>query len=269
MNRAEYDSIEAENFSTLRHILVSPQHYLEAKKAKEPEDELKYAVGTLVHAMVLEGKTVDDFAQIFDVKPKDMSFATTKGKAWRAAATKQIIKASDVETVQAMAAKLALDPMASRFLQGCPIREQAITFEFQGVRFKSLIDMHGLDVEGRVVLPDYKSAIDCTEYAFSKKVDTLDYDMQLSLYREAILSTGKDVSWLGWLVQDNKAPYEFQFYLCPPDILASGQRKLRDAIYVLKKCQSSNTWPGYPRKVKALEPVKFPKQYWREEDESN
>ena len=67
---------------------------------EESEDELKYAVAKLSHAMILEGK---DLRSNFAIKPAGLNLATREGQEWKKAQTLPILKEEDANRVPRMA----------------------------------------------------------------------------------------------------------------------------------------------------------------------
>lgn len=254
ITREQYNRIEAVNFSTLKYILRSPEHYLAAVAEPEKDDPARFAVGNLSHAMVLEGK---DLRDLYAVKPetgadgKRFTFSTKEGKAWRAAQTKPIITQEEAEGIPRMAKRIVDDPDAADLIKGCRHREQCIEFQFEGVDFKCLLDMWG-ETENGAALGDYKTTPDCRQDPFSRKVDLLDYDMQLALYIKALEACGYADVYPFWIAQEKRRPFTVQTWKPPSDTLARGLEKLRYCCKLLKQCKETNKWPGYGGGIQIL-----------------
>jgi hypothetical protein len=246
MNRAEYNNIQALNFSSLKYILESPAQYQVMLGAVE-EDETKYAVGTLAHAMVLEGK---DLRTCFAIKPKGMNFATTKGKEWRDAQTLPIIKEEDANAIPKMAEAIAQDPDASKILKTCQI---------DGLPFKLMLDAVGHDSIGRVGFVDIKTTTDAGAFAFAQKVKKLHYDMQGEIYSVGLQQHDKTNlrPWSAWIVVEPHQPYEVATYFPDETIIEAGRKKLATAIARYKACVASNKWPKALGGLTMLEAAPF------------
>lgn len=258
ITREQYNRIEAVNFSLLKHMLVSPEKYLdEVNRAKEvaqgleTDDPTRFAVGNLAHAMVLEGK---DMLDLYAIKPKDMRFSTTVGKDWKRAQTKPILTQDEAEGIPKMASKIANDEMVSHLIRECKFREQCIEFTFDGVEFKALLDMWGELEGGGAALGDYKTTPDCRQEAFAKKVDLLDYDMQIVLYSEGLKACGYTDVYSFWIAQEKRRPFTLQTWKPPGDTLARGMDKLLYCTKLLKQCKAKNEWPGYGGGIQILKP---------------
>lgn len=254
MTRDEYDGIEAVNFSTLKHILKTPAHYLDAVKAQEEEkteeekadDLVRYAVGTLSHAMVLENK---DLRQMFAIKPKDMKFNTREGKEWKQAQLFPILTHAQSETVKFVSDAIANDKDAQAVLKLCPLREHALVTEIAGVKVKALLDAYGADKAGIPLIPDVKTAKDISRHHFEKAIEERDYDMQAEWYsRLATVRHGLPPEKIPtgiWITATNCRPYLVQCYAPKTEVWESGRRKVNLALERLIECRRTGKWPAY------------------------
>jgi len=245
MSREIYDAIPALNFSKAKYLLDSPAHFKAAEQRKpEPEDETRFAVGTLVHAMVLEGKTLLD---LYAIKPEGMKFNTREGKEWRDAQTLPILTSEESASIPAMAEAIAADKEAAKLLHACQFREQIMQATVAGVNCKALLDCSGKDSTGWRGFVDLKTtATGSDEREFSKKVETLHYDMQMAWYG-ALLSmhyADSDLRpWSAWIVVETKPPYIVRTYWPSDDFLRSGIDKMSRALAIYDECQKSGYWP--------------------------
>jgi hypothetical protein len=249
ITREQYTRIDAVNFSSLKYMLRSPEHYLAATQEPEPDDPARFAVGNLCHAMVLENK---DLTDLYAIKEKGMRFSTKEGKAWKAAQNKPIITQEEAEGVPRMAQRVINDEQTRDLIAGCHHREQCVEFSFQGVEFKCLLDMWGEAESQEAVLGDYKTLVDCRQDAFSKVVDLRDYDMQMALYKQALLACGYADVYAFWIAQEKRRPYTAQTYKVPEEWMKRGLEKLQYCIALLKQCKKTGVWPGYGKGIQLL-----------------
>lgn len=247
--RDAYNRIEAVNFSTLKYMLRSPEHYRAAVDEPEPDDPARFAVGNLCHAMVLENK---DLTDLYAVKPQGMRFSTKEGKEWKRQQTKPIITQEEAEGVPRMARRVISDEETKDLIAGCRHREQCIEFSFQGVDFKVLMDMWGELEHHGAALGDYKTLVDCRQDAFAKVVDLRDYDLQMALYREGLLACGYADVYPFWIAQEKRKPYTAQTYKVPDHWMSRGLDKLQYCIALLKQCKRTGQWPGYGKGIELL-----------------
>lgn len=263
MTRSEYDAIDAVNFSTLKHINVSPAHYQAAlqdqreKRALDPESEegkdqrTRYIVGTLVHAMTLEGK---DLRHLFAIKPKGMSFAKTDGKEWKAAQTLPIITQDEADGAPRIAQAIANDKDAREILDLCPLREHAIVVEIDGVMCKALLDGYGSDKKKIPLIPDIKTCRDVTERGFSQAIQDRHYDFQAEWYSRLVRAKYKleAVPEFVWIAAENKRPNTVQCFYPDADCWKSGREKVDRAFATLKECRKTGKWPSFGGGLKSI-----------------
>jgi len=244
MTREEYNKLEGERFSTLKHILRSPAHYWTARNEPEEVDELRYAVGTMSHSLVLEGK---DLTDCFALKPKGMSFATKEGKAWKAAQTLPILEEESAMKVPRMAEAVTKHPIARGILACCKEREKALQADLNGVLCKGLLDLYGRSTDGTPVIGDFKTTTDSRAWAFRKKAtrEPLHYDLQFGVYKELVRNCLDEEAVGIWIVQETSPPYTVMVYRESMETITEGRRKLNEVLDTWKRCTDENLWPAY------------------------
>ena len=252
MTRTEYDQLPGCNFSTLKHILRSPAHYqAELAKPRDPDDDLRFAVGQLCHALILEGKNLLD---LYAIKPIGMSFATKEGKAWKAEQTLPILEGDAALKIPLMAEAVAKHPLARAILQRCQRREVALQAEIEGVLLKGMLDCLGRDASGIAVLPDLKTTRDARAFKFRRKVEfELHYDFQFALYRALARECDEGECEPVWIVQEDTSPFAIMIYQPGPELRASGENKLSIAIERWKHCTETGVWPAYQEAPQIVE----------------
>jgi hypothetical protein len=240
MNRAEYDSLECENFSNIKRILDSPAAYKYGKP--DPVDATHFAVGNLAHAMVLENK---DLRDLYVRKPDGMSFASKEGKAWKAGQTLPILTAEEWDMIPAMAEAVAQDNEASALIRMCPQRESLLTGMIQGVEFKGIADGLGADSEKFDMILDLKTVIDARPHKFKMTINDLHYDLQDEIYVQ-LLARMRNLGYrpkTAWVCVEKSKPYEVACYYPDSTMIEIGEMKLQACIDRIKKCRAANKWP--------------------------
>jgi hypothetical protein len=249
MTTEEYRKFPALNFSLAKHLLKSPAHF-KAAIDDEREETTAMIVGTLVHAMVLEGKNLLD---LYAIKPAGMSFATKEGKAWKAEQTKPILAEDAALSIPRMAESIANDPHAAAILKGCQHKELPIIGSLYGVQCKALLDNAGTDgVEW--VIADLKKCQDASPRGFKKQVANFDLDLQMAWYSTllaAIHGLENPPHWY-WIAIEDKPPYLNMIY-SGIEWMDSGMRKLERVIDSYKECTKSGEWPLPYRGINILE----------------
>jgi hypothetical protein len=200
---------------------------------------LKYVVGKLAHAMILEGK---DLRDLYAIKPRGLNLGTKEGKAWKAEQTLPILKEEDANRVPRMADAIAAHPLASKALKKCILREQCLEGTYRGVDTKALLDAVGGGVlVGRPFsICDLKTTNDSRPYQFSKRIMELDYDFQAVFYKW--MYGDHDKSDFTWIAVENFSPFTVNVFYPSYEMLQSGQAKMDAAITRYKLCQEHDNW---------------------------
>jgi hypothetical protein len=248
MTTEQYRAHPALNFSLAKTLLDSPAHFKAAQDEERQETDAM-RIGTLVHAMVLEGK---DLRDMYALKPQGMSFATKEGKAWRDEQTLPILKEGDSEAIARAAQAVAANHDAARILKACQHRETPLIGSIMGVPCKALLDCHGTDGEEWVIC-DLKTTIDASPKGFAWAVIKSHYDLQMAWYR-ALLCNVEGISeppcWL-WLAVEKKAPFVNAVYQSD-EWEESGNDKLVKVLDLYKRCTESGEWPMPHRGIQQL-----------------
>lgn len=251
MTRDEYQKIPALNFSKAKLLLRSPAHYMAG--LWEPDDPEKYAVGSLVHAMVLEGK---DLRSSYVVRPKGMDYRSNAGKAWRDSQTLPIIVEGDNDKIPLMAEAIARHPVARKALSHCRDRERVIVVEMAGVKCKAMLDMCGQDTDWRIGFVDIKTTLDARSDFFAKRCcgEPYHYDLQVAWYGSLLSmdTDSEETPWVIWIAVENKPPFAVACYAPDETMLASGTEKMHDVLTTFRACQKSGEWPAYDSGIKMI-----------------
>lgn len=253
----KYAAIPAVNAGRLCAILKSAAHYQDAlltpDEEEEKENKEKFAVGSLAHSMVLEGK---DLRHMYAIKPAGMSFVTKEGKAWRDAQTLPILKEEDANSIPKMAESLAKDPDSRDILKRCQDRELTVVAEIQGVLVKARFDGMFSDLDELPWIPDLKTSIDPSEESFSKSIYNLNYDFKAEFYRRVYeASFGKRPGFL-WIAIEKRSPHCVCCWYPDEKTERSGHRKFERAMNLYLTCTKTGEWPGLSSGIK---PIGIPK----------
>jgi hypothetical protein len=164
------------SFSSVKEFAKSPNHFL-AYKNKTRTATSAMTRGSALHTFVLEP---DDFEKRYLVAP-DIRRGTL---AWKevesAAGNREILKDSEFEVIERMAAALWAHPAASELFAQVNKVEQAFEFDFAGVPYRGFADM-----VAPTFVADLKSTQDVSESAFKRWVFGNKYHLQASLYCRA------------------------------------------------------------------------------------
>jgi len=105
---------------------------------------------------------------------------------------------------------------------------------------------------GRLIIPDYKTAIAADPEAIAKAIDNHGYDQQMAWYLDGVQALGLagDVEPAALLVvQEKTAPYLITVVQLDVVALERGRLRNRQALNEYRHCLATDTWPGYADKV--------------------
>jgi hypothetical protein len=256
--------------ASIAHILCtsSPWHAWTAHPRLNPDwrrvDEQKFDVGTVAHALLLEGE-----AAIEAVDAADWRTAAAKDARDAArAAHKTPLLVHQLAEVQAMvtAAREQLaahDATPEPFTDGLP--EQTVMWEDRGVTCRSRVDWLHHDY----TIDDYKTTgRSAHPEAYSRALFQVGGDIQAAFYLRAVQSLDPEaVPYFRWIVQETFPPYALSVIAPDPGVLLIGDKKVQYALDKWRACLGSDDWPGYPAEVAYAELPVWEEQRWLEREE--
>lgn len=165
--------------------------------------------------------------------------------------------AREMETVDAMAAALLLDPIAAEaFAPGSGTPEATIVWEDSdaGVWCRARIDwLRHVRPSTRVtIIPDYKTCVSADPEDLSKVMARLGYHQQADWYLEAVRSIDHPNARFLFICQEREPPYIVTAF--EPDATALRIARDRNAYarYVWRTCRSNQHWPAYADGIELL-----------------
>lgn len=238
MTRDEYRAHNAVNYSSLKHILTSPAHYLAALTEKR-EETVPMRLGTMLHSWWLEGK--EDVLGDAVVKPDGLSFATKEGKAWREENADKFVLTSDEWTLfLKRQAALKRSRIARSLLDVMPQREAPLLGEIDGVPVKALYD-----ASSTCAFLDLKTCQSNDPKTWGEAIENWSYDFQFALYAEILRQNTENTPAFYWVtVSADESPAVVVYE--PGTFEARGRDKLRRAIAAYKELQQYGEQPLVP-----------------------
>lgn len=258
--------------SGLRLIDRSPLHFWTASYLNPNRQEKKtkaLSIGSAAHALVLGDELFEDRHV---VSPYD-EFRKAEAKAWKAdaeAAGKIVIRPSEYETVQAMAAVMRSHELnAAGAFDG--LVEQSLVWRDTetGVWLKARPDV--LPRSG--IITDYKTTENASSDALRKAAWDYGYVRQLAFIMEGLTQTGvvqpENLPELSvWLIgQEKEAPYAVNAVEIDYDWIFRSAQQNRASIDRFARCVETNDWPGYEPSPYALTPPPWAAKRLQELDE--
>lgn len=160
------------------------------------------------------------------------------------------LKQRDFDMVHAMAAAIRRHPLAAALLDpayGAPEQSGFWIDGPSGIRRRVRFDWLPSMQSGRLIVPDFKTAVDASSAAFQKSIDKYGYNQQAAWYEEAAqaLGLGDEVTELLFIVQEKTAPYLVNVIGLDYFAREIGRAKNRAAIDIFAECTASGVWPGY------------------------
>lgn len=256
--------------SSIAKLLVeaSPAHARAAHPKLSPNleraDDDKFAMGTCIHALLLQGETVFD-RLAFDSWRTDAAKAA-KAEAWAHGRIPLLIKDADrvdemIEAVRAQIAQLDVDPLP--FTDGLP--EQTLVWEEDGVLCRARLDWLRADY---TVCDDLKTTSRYANPEAWQRGPLYDHgaDLQAAMYLRGVYAvTGQRSLWR-WVVVETQPPYALSVIAPTAAVLALGDAKVEMALAKWRRCLETGEWPAYPRTVVEAELPAWIESRWLERE---
>lgn len=251
MNFEAYRAIPAMNWSLIKHGAQSMRHLRHAIDNPDDGDTTSRGVLRAVHTAVLEPDRLTEDYAVFTGPRR-------AGKAWDefelANAGRTILKASELEEVQATAASILACPEAAALIRAGR-SEQSIqwTDPETGIACKGRLDLIGPGF-----IADLKGFNSTDADTFARQAGRMLYHCQAAWYQwGASLVTGEPHS-IAHIVYEDSAPYDVAVFEMPEDWLDLGRKMNRDLLNRYARCLESGIWPGRYTGVQTLpKPPKY------------
>lgn len=244
---SEYDGIKAINWSSLKHIRVSPLLYKWRLDHPEPSKKV-FVVGNAIHTKVLEPEKFDERYGLWDtLTKKGDKVAPRSGGAWadwqEENAGLESLLAGELDVVNLTAKAVRNHKTADALLTGGR-REESLTWidAVTGMKCKGRVDYIRPDM-----VTDLKSARSVEPYKFDADAAKLMYHGQLALYHDGAIASGKipkDARPPSIVAVEKEGPFDVAVYDLSYEDLAVGRALYRDLMRQLAECIEADYWPG-------------------------
>lgn len=257
MTLEEYRSHSALNFSKMKWLLHSGQHFM-AMKDREVEETIAMRMGSAVDEWILSGKVRPHAIKPAELDGKPWQGNRTACKQWVAARKAEgmtVYSQEEYDTQSAMQRALEASPDFQSLLEICPERQLPVFANYRGVELKILIDLAGHDRSGRRAFGDLKTSVSASPREFAKKAARMHYDLQQALYAAAlgVAEFLEDEPAMFWAVVESTLAAPVSIFAVPRDAMGSGMRKLNLCIDRYKEGMETGQWNGYGRGFLQLE----------------
>lgn len=259
-----YDGIDAEEYhadpvpaGSLSHSgavrLLEPScpalfHY---ERTHGRPNRKTFELGHAAHHMAL-GDGVDIVEVAGDgASPDEWRTKTTKAEVAAVRARGAVpLKPREYGQVREMRDALLSHPVARRLLvEGEGVVEASLFWvdDPSGIWRRARLDrLPKPRHDGRMIVPDYKSAESANPEAFARAAASYGYAMQAAWYSDGVQALGlaDDVAFV-FVVQEKSPPYLVEVVALDEAALRIGRKRNRQAIDVYRECVRTNRWPGY------------------------
>lgn len=178
-----------------------------------------------------------------DVLGSNGSISTNAAKAFIALAREQghiPVKPDELQTIDAMAARLEEHPLAMRLLQGEREVSAYCTDDATGVVRRARFDVLGTNI-----LSDYKTAASADPDTWLRAAVKYGYHTQHAWYLDLAADLGHPAEAFAFIVQEKEPPYLVTVIEIPRELVEIGRRRNARALERFRDCTEADLWPGY------------------------
>lgn len=250
MTRSEYDGLpDRVNFSTLKHMAKSPEHYLHALLKKDEDTDAKLR-GRAVHMNIFEPERFRSTFVVWEDR--------RAGKDWDAFEKKQRAEGKEILTIKMhalaveIATKARTHPKLSKYLTGGK-GEQTITWTNR-VPAADGVPAYSVDCKGRLdfvsnlgPVVDLKTTDDASPEGFYWSSRRYLYQAQAAWYVDGLQTALGESLPRPYLIAaiEAKPPYVCQMYRLAPESLTQGRLQYLAWLDKLAYCRREGRYDGY------------------------
>jgi hypothetical protein len=252
MDEAAYHAHSALSASGAKRLLPPGCPALYRWERDHPVFRDVFDFGSAAHAVVLGAGpkiVVEDYA---DWRSKDARIFRDQARANGDVP----LLAHEWSQIADMASAIKGHPIASALLDRHHGKPEVSLFwddEERGIERRCRFDWLPDPSEGRLIIPDYKTATSAEPGAFSRSAASFGYHMQAAWYMDAAraLELAEDVSFV-FIVQEKTAPYLVTVCELDWEAIELGRRLNDRACQVFAECTGTDTWPPYSTDVELI-----------------
>ena len=257
---ATYRALPGVNWSTLKHMRVSPRHYRHARDNPRP-DTAALSLGRMVHARVFEPIRFASDYVVWPAKNKRRF-----GKKWDAFKAehpgKEIVTEADHDYAQRIGDALDAHPVAAPYIARGEA-EKAFQWTDEATRLpcKCRVDFLSASVPATV---DLKTAADISPYRFAGQVARLGYHGQGAFYSDGVAANGHGALPFVLIAVESSPPFDVIVYRLDEDSLYAGTEEYRELLTKVAACTKSGRWPG---RFDTEQTLRLPAWVWGDDEE--
>jgi hypothetical protein len=257
--------------ASVANILLncSPLHAWHAHPRLNPdfvrEDEDRFSVGTVAHALFLQG---EDVAVVVDAADWRTKAAKEERDAARAAGQVPLLAhqwdavRTMVDAIRVQVDRFPISPPL--FTNGKPERT-LVWEEPSGVVGRARADW--LHLDGSAIDDLKTTGASASPEAWSRTMLGFGADVQQAWYQRGAraLMLG-DTPEFRFVAVETRPPHALTVFSLAPDALAAANAKVEYALMTWRQCLASGDWPGYPRRVCYIQSPAWAENQWAERE---
>lgn len=251
-----YHSILAMSAGGLKRMRQSPAHFygLQLDPNRPPSAPTPAMQnGTLVHTALFEP---DQVSARYAVRPPGLGARTKDGNAWIADAEANglivITPEQEAAALSQARAIRALPEVEALLSEGMPEASAFWIDEQTGELCKCRPDWVSPAGDG-VILVDGKTCQDASPEGFGRAIWTFGYHLQAAWYSDGYQrATGQRVHGFVFAAVESSWPHAAAGYMLGDDVLDKSRAECRRLLDLYAECRRTNTWPGYPAQIQAI-----------------
>ena len=234
---ATYADIRAVNWSSLKHMAVSPLLYRWRIDNPAPRSAA-LSVGSAIHCALLEPGKFDSRYAMYDGR--------RAGKDWDKWQEDhpgvESLKPDEMERVEKTVAAIRSHRVASRLVSGCRFEEATTWVDKEtGLACKGR-----LDAIAPTYIVDLKSARDPSPKKFERATAEYLYHGQLAFYLDGAVCAGKiEEGCPSYIIAaQSDEPYDVSAFQTAVETIDAGRALYRSLLRRLVQCTEADFWPG-------------------------
>ncbi|MEM1189902.1 MAG: PD-(D/E)XK nuclease-like domain-containing protein [Pseudomonadota bacterium] len=277
MSNAEYHGSFAVGSSRLKTLCNQTPAHFHYERTHPKESTPAMALGTAVHAMVLEPDTYKDAVAVL---PEGLNMRSSTDRAVR----DQFIAMNAGKTIITLAQQHAAEYMAEsvmkltdvRILLSDMIPESSVFWWYKSKDpdespepFKQMLKVRpdALNPAHSIII-DLKTTRDATETSFNRAIIDHYYHLSAAMYLEGVNQCSQLLEHTGnfgftkflLVCVENTPPYPAAAYALPESYLDIGRALYRRAMRVLRDARDQD-WPGFPDEIRTIEPPSWANRF--------
>lgn len=241
----DYELIRAVNFSSLKHIAVSPKLYRWRLEHPQPRTD-DMTIGSAIHCLLLEPGKFDSRYGLFE--------GTRRGKDWDAWVADhpgvESLKPGEMARVRATVQAIREHREATRLLEQCRY-EETVTWRDADTGFECKGRLDGISPS---FVLDVKTAAKVQLRDFRRSAAERLIHAQLAFYQRGAVAahklTGGALPYV--IVAEKQEPYDVLVMQATAEDMAAGDALCRWMLLRLQQCLDSDMWPGVAPDLVAL-----------------